>query len=142
VTPERAEIREARPADYAGIGRVQLACPEAAQWPLGDYSNFNVLVAVWGGAVAGFCAWRQTAPDEAELLNLAVDPAVRRRGIAKALLSELRRVAAGEIYLEVAEPNTAALELYTRLGWQGIGVRPGYYGQGRVDAVVMKLASC
>jgi ribosomal protein S18 acetylase RimI-like enzyme len=50
-------------------------------------------------------------------------------------------VATGDIYLEVAEPNAAALELYKALGWQGIGVRPGYYGQGRVDAVVMKRSS-
>ncbi|MCU1324639.1 MAG: GCN5-related N-acetyltransferase [Bryobacterales bacterium] len=135
------EIRAGRAADNPGIGRVQAACPEAAQWPLGDYSNFEMLVAVGEAGVVGFCAWRQTAADEAELLNLAVDPSVRRQGIARALLEELRRVAHGEIFLEVAAPNTGATELYRSLGWQGIGVRAGYYGQGTIDAVVMKRSS-
>ncbi len=135
------EIRAARARDYPGVGRVQLACPEAAQWPLGDYSNFEMLVALADGVVCGFCAWRPTAPDEAELLNLGVMPELRRQGIGRALLEELIRVATGNIFLEVSAPNAGAIELYRQLGWQGIGVRPGYYGQGQVDAVVMKRGS-
>lgn len=136
------EVREARAADYPAIARIQSASPEAAQWPVGDYSNFSVLLALLDGVTAGFCAWRQTAPDEAELLNLAVEPALRRKGVAQALLAELARVAAGDIFLEVAEPNAGAIELYRRLGWEGIGVRAGYYGRGEVAAVVMKRSSC
>jgi len=109
---------------------------------VGDYSNFNVLLALTEGRAAGFCAWRQTAPDEAELLNLGVDPEFRRQGVARALLAALSSVASGTLFLEVAADNTAAIELYKKLGWQGIGVRPGYYGQGRVDAIVMKFSSC
>jgi len=136
------EIRVAQVADYPAISRIQEASPEAAQWPVGDYSNYEVLLAFCEGAAAGFCAWRQTAPDEAELLNLAVAPAFRRRGVADALLNELLRTAKGDIFLEVAEPNTPAILLYRKLGWQGLGVRPGYYGQGQIDAVVMKRSSC
>lgn len=134
-------VRAAKASDYPAISRIQGASPDAAQWPVGDYSNYEVLLALCEGKPAGFCAWRQTAPDEAELLNLAVDPAFRRRGVADAILQELIRVANGDIFLEVAAPNTAARSLYGKLGWQGQGVRAGYYGQGTVDAVVMKRSS-
>ena len=136
------QVREAKPADYPAIGRIQAASPEAAQWPLGDYSAFKMLVALVDEAIAGFCAWRQTAPDEAELLNLAVDPAFRRQGAAQALIAELARTAHGDIFLEVAQPNQAAIALYERSGFQGIGVRPGYYGHGKIPAVVMKKRLC
>ncbi len=59
-------------------------------------------------AVAGFLVWRQTAPDEVEILNLAVDTAFRRQGIAKALLAGLP---ACDVFLEVRESNLPALRL-------------------------------
>ena len=135
-------VRPAKPADYPAIGRIQAASPEAAQWPLGDYSAFSMLVAIANNAIAGFCAWRQTAPDEAELLNLAVGPAFRRQGVAQALIAELARTAQGDLFLEVAAPNLAAIALYESSGFQGIGVRPGYYGHGKIPAVVMKKRLC
>jgi ribosomal-protein-alanine N-acetyltransferase len=108
---------------------------------LGDYSGFETLLALVDTTPAGFCAWRQTAPDEAELLNLGVDPAARRRGVGSALLEALRREAQGEIFLEVAEPNAAAIALYTSAGWQAVALRRGYYDGGRINAVVMKKGS-
>ena len=127
--------------DYPAIARIQQSCPEAAQWPVGDYSGYRMLLALVDSLPAGFCAWRQTSPDEAELLNLAVDPAMRRRGVASALLATLEKNATGEIFLEVAEPNLSAVALYTRLGWQQTGTRRGYYCHGTINAVVMKKRS-
>jgi len=115
-----------------------MACPEAAQWPLGDYSGFRMLLAVVGNTAAGFCAWRQSTADEAELLNLAVAPEQRRKGVASALLEALEREAAGAIFLEVAEPNTPAIALYEHHGWVKTGVRKGYYAHGSVNAIVMQ----
>jgi ribosomal protein S18 acetylase RimI-like enzyme len=135
-------VRSASESDYPSIARVQQQCPEAAQWPVGDYSAFEVLLALTGNAPAGFCAWRQVSPEEAELLNLGVAPEYRRLGIATALLDALSRAAAGDIFLEVAEPNTPAIALYTRAGWVSTGVRRGYYQQGTINAVVMKKRSC
>lgn len=134
-------VRVAGEADYPAIARLQQQCPEAAQWPLGDYSGCGMLLALLEKTPAGFCAWRQTAPDEAELLNLGVAPDFRRRGVAKALLDTLSRAATGAIFLEVAETNRAALSLYAALGWVRTGVRPGYYNQGTLNAVVMKKGS-
>lgn len=90
---------------------------------------------------AGFCSWRQSAPDEAEILNLAVDPSWRRRGVASALLTAVAERAHGVIFLEVAEPNAAAIALYRKHGWVEAGFRTGYYDHGTVNAVVMKKRS-
>jgi ribosomal-protein-alanine N-acetyltransferase len=91
--------------------------------------------------IAGFCCWRRTAPGEAELLNIAVDPAFRRRGVASALLEALSAQAQGTVFLEVAEPNTAAITLYRRHGCEQVGLRIGYYGQGTINGIVMKKRS-
>ena len=127
--------------DYPAIVRIQSHCPETAQWPLGDYSGYPLLLAVISGDPAGFCSWRQSAPDEAEILNIAVDPRFRRRGVASALLTRVCEQAQGTIFLEVAEPNSPAIALYRRHGWERAGLRPGYYDHGIVNAVVMKKRS-
>lgn len=107
---------------------------------MGDYAGFAVLLADLEGGTgpAGFCAWRQTSPEEAEVLNLAVDPGMRRRGVASALLAALARTATGSLFLEVAESNLAAIALYEHHGWVRTGIRKGYYEQGRTNAIVME----
>jgi len=135
-------VRAADERDYPAIARIQQASPEAAQWPVADYSGFEVLLAVIqdedGPVPVGFCAWRQTVPEEAELLNLAVDPASRRRGVASALLTALDRAARGMLFLEVAEPNLPAIALYEHHSWVRNGRRKGYYEGGTVNAIVME----
>jgi ribosomal-protein-alanine N-acetyltransferase len=100
-----------------------------------------MLLALIDSLPAGFAAWRRTAPDEAELLNLGVAPEFRRKGVATALLDALTAAAAGDIFLEVAEPNTSAIALYSKSGWEPVAIRRGYYQSGRIDAVVMKKRS-
>lgn len=134
-------VREGTERDFAQVTRIQQECAHAAQWPVGDYSIFALLVAELEGKVAGFCWWRQSSNDEAELLNLGVSPRARRRGLATALLQELRRKAKGEIFLEVAENNWGAISLYTREGWVRVGGRPAYYPHS-INAIVMKKGSC
>ncbi len=134
-------VRPATDLDYPSIARIQYHCPETAQWPLGDYSGYPLLLAVIADRPAGFCSWRQSAPDEAEILNLAVDPAFRRRGVASALLNRVCEHAQGTIFLEVAEPNSPAIALYRKHGWEDAGLRVGYYDHGIVNAVVMKKRS-
>jgi ribosomal protein S18 acetylase RimI-like enzyme len=140
-TKEPILVRPALDRDYPAIARIQYHCPETAQWPLGDYSGYPLLLAVISGKPAGFCSWRQSAPDEAEILNLAVEPAYRRRGVASALLNSVCEHAQGTIFLEVAEPNSPAIALYRKHGWEDAGLRAGYYNHGIVNAVVMKKRS-
>lgn len=71
------------------------------------------------------------AADEAEVLTIATDPALRRHGIAKALLGgHLRRLQGAGVkvlFLEVDEQNSAARALYARFGFETAGRREGYY---------------
>jgi len=134
-------VRPAQERDFAAISHMQYRCPETAQWPLGDYSGYPLLLALVENKPAGFCSWRQSAADEAEILNIAVDPDYRRRGVGAALLDAVCQAAQGAIFLEVAETNAPAIALYRRQGWVDAGVREGYYSQGTVNAVVMKKRS-
>lgn len=78
----------------------------------------------------GFLLGRAIA-DEAELLTLVVDPALRRGGIARRLVRRFAETAAQRgathAFLEVAEENGPARALYDSLGWKGAGRRRGYY---------------
>lgn len=80
---------------------------------------------------------------ELHILNLAVDPAHRRQGIATLLMEqtlELARTTLGEsIFLEVRTSNVAAQALYRRFGFEQIGVRKKYYDDNEEDALVMSL---
>ena len=86
----------------------------------------------------GFLLGRVVA-GEAELLTLAVDPAMRRQGAGRMLvegfLHEAARLGAERACLEVAAGNTLALRLYQATGWTRAGLRRGYY-HGE-DAIVM-----
>jgi ribosomal-protein-alanine N-acetyltransferase len=77
------------------------------------------------------------------LMNVAVDPPLRRRGLADALLEELiGRVAPGEpITLEVRPSNGPAIALYERFGFRSAGTRPGYYRDTGEDALIMWLGA-
>lgn len=78
-----------------------------------------------------------------EIYNVAVRPELRRTGIGKALLFELLKTAkvanAGNIWLEVRESNTNAIEFYLSVGFSRSGSRPGFYRAPSENAVVMKL---
>jgi [ribosomal protein S18]-alanine N-acetyltransferase len=73
------------------------------------------------------------------LMNIAVDPPQRRRGIAAALLEALiGRAGAAESYtLEVRPSNTTAIALYGRFGFRSAGTRARYYRDTGEDAVIM-----
>ena len=82
-----------------------------------------------------------TIAGESHLLNIAVHPARRGRGIGRALLSEcIRRAAragAALIFLEVRAGNEAAERLYRSMGFVFRGIRKGYYTDTGEDAVIL-----
>jgi len=92
------------------------------------------------GVVAGYAAFRRGAGD-AELLRLAVEPAVRRRGVGRSLtergLEILRAEGCAACHLEVRTGNAAAIALYEGLGFDRVAVRPRYYSDGD-DALVLR----
>jgi ribosomal-protein-alanine N-acetyltransferase len=74
------------------------------------------------------------------IMNIAVDPDHRRRGIASAMLTELfNRIDDDDarFTLEVRASNTGAVALYERFGFRAAGRRRGYYHDNGEDAVIM-----
>ena len=137
-----AAIRRGGADDLPAIAAIQTASPEAAQWKPADYLAHCLLVAVDGSGVVGFVAARPVAEAEFEILNLAVAPESRRKGIARALLGVLFQEYPGTFYLEVRESNQAAQICYKSLGFQLVTRRPGYYEHPPEPAIVMKFHSC
>ena len=99
------------------------------------------LVAEADGRLAGY-AGLMISGETADLQTLAVAPAFQRRGIGTTLLTaiidEANRRGASTLLLEVRADNDAALALYARHDFEQISRRRGYYGAGRVDAVVLR----
>ncbi|MEO8025685.1 MAG: ribosomal protein S18-alanine N-acetyltransferase [Bryobacteraceae bacterium] len=131
-------IRSARQSDLDRIASIQAASPEAAQWKVADYLRETCSVAEFDGVTTGFLVVRETAPGESEVLNMAVDPAFRGRGIGAALL---RQILHGDVFLEVRESNNAARRLYLSAGFRDCGRRRGYYSEPPEDAIVMHFFS-
>jgi len=137
-------LRRASVADcdvMAAIHAAAFAAPEA--WggdvfsqQLGFPGVFGLLHPLGGMILA------RVAADEAEVLTLAVAPAVRRAGIAAALLRESAITAAAlgatAMFLEVSVANTAARAAYHSAGFQPAGRRRAYYPDGS-DALVLRL---
>ena len=79
--------------------------------------------------------------DAWHVMNVAVSPEYRRRGIATLMLDHLFELTAGDgrrgYTLEVRVSNTDAIRLYERVGFKARGIRRGYYTDNREDALIM-----
>jgi ribosomal-protein-alanine N-acetyltransferase len=77
------------------------------------------------------------------LMNVAIHPEHRRRGIARQMIERLFEDTGprGKITLEVRVSNTAAIEMYERFGFRHAGRRRRYYHDNGEDALIMWLAS-
>jgi ribosomal-protein-alanine N-acetyltransferase len=153
-------LRRAGLADCEILGFLHGSCFPHEPWSASAFAGLLVspgmfaLIAQADGQAAeqaaetgdptGFVLARAIA-GEAEIVAIGVDPARRRNGAGAALLEgaiELARVAGAEaVFLEVAENNNQACQLYTRRGFIKIGRRANYYRQkdAAVAALVMKL---
>jgi len=136
------EIRRGEPGDLAQVESIQGASPEASQWKPADYLAFDLRVAIEDGAVAGFIVARQTGPGEWEILNMAVAPQWRRRGVARLLVESIQTSVNGYVFLEVRQSNEAARKLYNSMGFQEVARRQQYYNSPPEAAIVMKFHSC
>lgn len=145
------EIRMAAADDAGLLAGIHAECFED-HWSEGSFRTFldtdgifGLLAARSAGQqIASFILIR-VAADEAEILTLATLPRTRRQGLASAMVSAgMRRAAscgASCLFLEVAQTNLPALQLYEKLGFERVALRAGYYvsrsGAG-VGAVVMR----
>ena len=80
--------------------------------------------------------------DEAEIVNLAVAPSARRRGMGGLLLDRMSADLASDgvetLYLDVRESNSSARALYASRSFQEVGRRRGYYRHPTEDALLLK----
>lgn len=81
---------------------------------------------------------------DGEILNIAVLPEYRRRGLADKLFDacceHCRSLSMETLFLEVRESNAPAISLYQKRGFEQIGRRKNYYRQPKEDALVMRLS--
>ena len=134
-----------RPDDLGPVAGIDARCTPQTGWPTPDEVDLGradrcYLVARRGEAVVGF-AGALLAPGAGQILTVAVDPAHRRRGIGRELVTALvglvRGRGAQEVSLEVRAGNHAARGLYRDLGFVAVGTRERYYPDGE-DALVMR----
>ena len=99
------------------------------------------LVALDGEAVVGYVG-SQAVLDEADMMNLAVKPSHRRRGIAgalvEALTQALRMREVHSLTLEVRATNEGAIALYRACGFSQVGRRPRSYTKPTEDALILR----
>jgi ribosomal-protein-alanine N-acetyltransferase len=141
-------IRPAVPADAALLVAIERRCFSD---PWSETSFREALDSPWsfgmvahtGQRIAGYLIGREVART-GEILNLAVSPDFRRRGVARALLRAglglLRKHHVDEVFLEVRESNRSAQSLYLGSGFRPVGQRSAYYRNPKEDALVLWLA--
>jgi ribosomal-protein-alanine N-acetyltransferase len=143
-----ALLRPAVEKDLREIVRIESAC-FADPWSEESFRRLLsaqpaiFLTAVFppDSAVAGY-AIAFALGEDGEVLNVAVEPGFRGKGLAgqmlDALIIELGARGVRTAYLEVRESNRAALALYGSRGFTEIGRRTKYYRRPVEDALVMR----
>lgn len=99
------------------------------------------VVAQEGQTLLGYVG-SQTCLDETDMMNIAVSPASRRQGVARALIealvSALRERGSKQLTLEVRASNGPARQLYESLGFLQVGLRKNYYQNPKEDALILR----
>lgn len=132
-------IRPMTMADLSAVEQIQTANPTASQWIPIDYLAYRTLIAELNGRPVAFLCLHPLpngadGRSEVELLNLAVDPAYKRKGVATALLSKIDFEV---VYLDVRATNRPALEFYRKHGFRKTGHRRKYYNHPVEDSIMM-----
>jgi ribosomal-protein-alanine N-acetyltransferase len=102
----------------------------------------RILAARRRGEVLGYlCFW--LVFEELRLMDLAVAPSARRRGIGRALVAQAlhfgRERGASRAVLEARASNEAAHLLYAEFGFRRVALRASYYSEPTEDAILMEL---
>ena len=140
MTIER--MNEAHVAAVAALEKLCFADP----WSLSSIaSELNNPLALWLVAVedGDLCGYigSQSVMGESDMMNVAVHPDHRRKGVGEMLVLALCEALSGEntsLALEVRSSNTPAIALYEKLGFTQVGLRRNYYRNPKEDALILR----
>ena len=133
-------------AHVAAVAKLEEACfsmPWSEHSVRSELSNplSLWLVAMDGETLVGYIG-SQSVMGEADMMNVAVNSAYRRRGIGEKLIVELiEKLKGNQVYaltLEVRNSNVGAIALYEKLGFAQVGRRPNYYKNPKEDALILR----
>lgn len=140
-------LRDMAEADLDAVLRIEREV-HAHPWTPGNFSDAlrsKYVCKVYESETDGMLGYAvlMLAVDEAELLDISIAARQQRHGWGRKLLEEMmalaRRAHMRRMVLEVRASNAAAIALYRRAGFAGIGLRRDYYpaDNGREDAILM-----
>lgn len=134
-------IKIAKNQNITDIFKIENACfstPWSEKSIAESLANPNSLfyIAFVDGKAAGYMGL-QIFSGEGYVTNIATLPEYRRQGVAKALINEAIKNDMEFITLEVRKSNHAAIHLYSRLGFEKVGIRPKFYREPTEDALLM-----
>ncbi len=149
-------VRVTGVADVDAVVALERAAGKAPHWSAAEYVAIVasedggvrrcLLVAERDGRLVGFAVGKAIgvgAEGSGELESVAVDAAVRRMGVGRALCRAVvewcRGLGVASVELEVRAASAGAIALYTGLGFVSVGRRRGYYRDPADDALLMRL---
>jgi ribosomal-protein-alanine N-acetyltransferase len=141
-------LRKMRKTDLAQVMPIEL---KNYEFPWGievfkscfNVSGYSCWVCEDGETIVAYAILSVVA-GEAHILNISVEPQVQGFGVGYKMMNHLIKISAKNaqrLFLEVRPSNTKARTLYTRLGFNSIGLRKDYYptATGREDALMLAL---
>lgn len=141
----RLLFREMTQDDAEAVAAVEEKC-FAVPWKRDDFWReaknelASYIVAELDGKIVAYAgAW--VSFNQADVMNVGVDPNFRGQGLGTLLFAELIKTVkargATSITLEVRPSNKAAIKLYENFGLRSVGRRKGYYRDNGEDAIIM-----
>ena len=137
------EMNAAHVPQVAELERICFADPWSEKSVASELDNKWALwlVAVEDDQVIGYIG-SQTSIDETDVMNVAVHPDFRRRGIAESLIirlvEELKNRGSHALMLEVRASNAPAIALYEKSDFLQVGCRKNYYRNPKEDALILR----
>jgi len=137
------EMKEIHVAQVAQLEKLCFADPWSEKSIASELSNIwsYWVVALDGERVVGYIG-SQSSADETDVMNVAVHPDYRRRGIAESLIEslvrELKNRGSHALMLEVRDSNEPAISLYEKLGFRQVGLRKNYYHNPKEHARILR----
>ena len=137
------EMKREHVAQVAELEKLCFADPWSENSIGSELDNFLALwlVVLEDDRVVGYIG-SQTCGSETDMMNVAVHPDCRRRGIAEilveSLIRELSLRGSQSLTLEVRVSNEPAKHLYEKLGFCQVGLRKNYYRNPKEDALILR----